>query len=956
MANEKAGLDISLRGDTSSLNSSISSTVQEFLKFNASLVNAKGTLTDFQKHSHDAGKGIDELKDHAKEFGRVALEVFGGGVLLSGVKGIADAFKEFVKSTIEVGSQTVKMAERLGLTIEATQKYQRLTKMLDTDIDSMASALKKQNTVVQEAYEKSGKQREALEKLGLSYRDLHSMSPDQAFEKIGRALAGVENQTQRATIAQEVWGKGAQALSGLINKGVEGYDEAAKSLAKVGSASVDSAIMMEKLEQELKLLEMSAQSAGQEFVAAMGPDVIAVIDDLRKTIEDLRASGKLKEWGEEAGKAIHETYEAVKMLVNFIKDNKNFLELMAVVYAGSKAAGLAGAASSTVGNFLSSGATAGAAQAEAAAAAQIPKQVSVRAAKLAYEAGATTGAGLGVASGEKAIAAALAAEAAAHITLTSALKSSVAGLATFASKLPQVGAALAVAYGGLKTGEWLGNKAGIGGDAAKNAPSPLEHPIDTLTEILEGGRTGNVLETGMTASARRKQLEALAASKASAEARAAAAPIIAQAKKSISQPSMEAPESGEFSPSFIKGKRGAAQQYAAQIEGVISASGNILRGPEEVAVVRAELMKGVDESQAGLAKLEAEYKERKQAQWGGFQKELERIQEDITKRSQEGKATGGATDFFSKTKPEDIFTTALEKGSGDAAEGLRKLNNTRSAENALLDKGLATTKTLTTEQERLKKYVEDQANAEKRITDERALQLRYAREDLVLKQTREAIAEKERSTARMEGREGGVFGAPIADIFAELGKPQHQRTKEHRQKEKDEKIKHHVAQIEAAGHGQLAPWEKHRLEQIQAEDAKIAKRGGAFKLEKVLKRAGHMENGIWMEPEFQKDKQGKDIVKDVWHEAHPAQETPAEIRERKKREATITKRRAEEVADAATAGKRRIEGQGVADAARADARMRTEAAMATAMDATKVELGKLNGLLGKAQIFVIKDF
>ena len=83
---------------------------------------------------------------------------------------------------------------------------------------------------------------DAFGELGLSYDDLAGKSQEEVFEITIQALQGMEDETKRAAIANDLLGRSGQELAPLLNAGADSVDELKKQAHELGLVLEDDAI------------------------------------------------------------------------------------------------------------------------------------------------------------------------------------------------------------------------------------------------------------------------------------------------------------------------------------------------------------------------------------------------------------------------------------------------------------------------------------------------------------------------------------------------------------------------------------------------------------------------------------------------------------------------------------------------------------------------------------------
>lgn len=282
------------------------------------------------------------------------------GKAMSVIKGaIAGAFAvEAVTKAIgkftEFTGRVTDTAAKLGISTTAVQKFELAFADAGVGIDTVGNAIGEMGKRLVEG--DSGAVN-ALGRLGLKTSDLLKMAPDAAFTKIADAVAGIQNPMERATVAQDVFGKGGKemlaALDGKLAETTQGFEDMgmvmSEDLVAAGDELGDALGHLETagmnllgtvltpilplLTQLVQWLGQAAQIAsvvakwfGQELLGAFTrakEALFAFLSDLADTASKIPivgsamkgigdAAGWLKQKAVDAGTALRETYAGMR--------------------------------------------------------------------------------------------------------------------------------------------------------------------------------------------------------------------------------------------------------------------------------------------------------------------------------------------------------------------------------------------------------------------------------------------------------------------------------------------------------------------------------------------------------------------------------------------------------------------------------------------------------------------
>lgn len=159
--------------------------------------------------------------------------------LTTAVVGAGTALTSAASSTAQYGDNIDKMSQKLGVSSSFYQEWDAVLQHSGTSMDSMSATFKKLATASQDA---SDDQAEAFSKLGLSMEQVQSMSTEELFTSVITGLQGMEEGTERTSIATELLGKGAMEMGALLNTSAEDTQAMIDNVNKLGGVMSDDAV------------------------------------------------------------------------------------------------------------------------------------------------------------------------------------------------------------------------------------------------------------------------------------------------------------------------------------------------------------------------------------------------------------------------------------------------------------------------------------------------------------------------------------------------------------------------------------------------------------------------------------------------------------------------------------------------------------------------------------------
>jgi len=188
---------------------------------------------------------------------------FGSGVLVA-------AFHNLTS----IGDQLSDLADQTGVTVAVLGGIKPIADQNNTSIDAFAKGMLKAQKELGAMQEGGEGAASSLKKLGLNVNDLKQLEPDKFIEVMAKALAGVENRSERAAIATQLFGKaGAELIPTLLAIAEKGLPRLSKE-AEEGYKSLG------------RLKDKMVETTGEAFNLAAGfvhmLDVLLNVSELQK--------------------------------------------------------------------------------------------------------------------------------------------------------------------------------------------------------------------------------------------------------------------------------------------------------------------------------------------------------------------------------------------------------------------------------------------------------------------------------------------------------------------------------------------------------------------------------------------------------------------------------------------------------------------------------------------------
>jgi hypothetical protein len=194
----------------------------------------------------------------------------------------------------EAVSQIHDLSIRTGASAETLSALQVAAKTSGTSLESVAIAFQRMAVSIQGASRGSTEQIAAFERLRVSVSELKTLSPEEQFERLARALMELPTATERAAAGQEVFGRSVATLLPLLDevatRGMGPLIAEARRLGMVMSA--DAAKAADRFGDELDKLGFALKGVGQQIGLAVLPSLTTLVTGLTDGIVKAREFAK----------------------------------------------------------------------------------------------------------------------------------------------------------------------------------------------------------------------------------------------------------------------------------------------------------------------------------------------------------------------------------------------------------------------------------------------------------------------------------------------------------------------------------------------------------------------------------------------------------------------------------------------------------------------------------------
>lgn len=302
-----------------------------------------GTVTfDIAAESAKLRSELDKVK---KELGGVSSAVRsvndtlkGAGKLVAGAFSIG-AIAGFIGRVNTAADSLNDLSGKLNASAANLSVIQLAAQQSGGSVEGVTTAFGAMTNKIGEAVSGNKQAIAAFDKLGLSAKELAGMRTDEAFQRIADATSKVGNQYERASAAQDIFGKSARDIQGLLNEGTGAIDSAREALEKHGAALTDLDIArIGVMNDELGAQNTIIQNLATKTLASFSPAIsvaVASMGELMQSVGGTSNAGRIMgiifigavKAIQSAANLIMAAFEAVRSVVSAV---------LAVIVAGVK--------------------------------------------------------------------------------------------------------------------------------------------------------------------------------------------------------------------------------------------------------------------------------------------------------------------------------------------------------------------------------------------------------------------------------------------------------------------------------------------------------------------------------------------------------------------------------------------------------------------------------------------
>lgn len=165
-------------------------------------------------------RGIRRAQMRLQSFGKAGIAT--GAAFTGAGAAILAPLGLLAQQFAATGDQAGKMAARTGVAAEAIQELAFAAEQSGASAETLEKGFAGLSRTYLEAKRGSAVAVDALNEIGLSFKDIQNLQPDEQFAAIAEGIAKISNESIRGAAAQNIFGRAGRQLLPLLKSGAEG--------------------------------------------------------------------------------------------------------------------------------------------------------------------------------------------------------------------------------------------------------------------------------------------------------------------------------------------------------------------------------------------------------------------------------------------------------------------------------------------------------------------------------------------------------------------------------------------------------------------------------------------------------------------------------------------------------------------------------------------------------------
>lgn len=243
---------------------------------------------DSSKYENGLKKAEKQLKSFKDVMGKAVKTV---GAISGAVTAGGGALMGLATKASGTADRVDKMSQKIGLSRESFQEWDYILSQNGASVEGLRGGFKKMTSQIDKVIEAGDTSGTAFESLGMSIDDVKGKSREDIFAKIIEGLQGMDDETQKASLASDLLGRSALELAPLLNQTADSTEALRKKSHDLGLIMSDDAVdagvkftdTMDSLKRSFSAVVANVGTSVMPTVQKFSDYIIANMPKIRKT-------------------------------------------------------------------------------------------------------------------------------------------------------------------------------------------------------------------------------------------------------------------------------------------------------------------------------------------------------------------------------------------------------------------------------------------------------------------------------------------------------------------------------------------------------------------------------------------------------------------------------------------------------------------------------------------------
>lgn len=241
--------------------------------------------SDYEKGLEEAERKSVTFSDKLKTIGKAAT------IATASIVAVSTAAYKLSSKVAENADVIDKTSQKLGISAESYQKWDHVMNLAGTSMQNMTIGMKTLTNKLDDAKNGSKDAQAMFQKLGLSMNDISTMSREDIFSNAIKGFQGMADTTERAALANDLFGKSGQDLIPLFNQSSEETEKLMQQLEDIGGVMGNDAV---KAGAAFKDAVTTLKAAFTGLINSLGSKLMPAMTAIIKGITNFIESGALQ--------------------------------------------------------------------------------------------------------------------------------------------------------------------------------------------------------------------------------------------------------------------------------------------------------------------------------------------------------------------------------------------------------------------------------------------------------------------------------------------------------------------------------------------------------------------------------------------------------------------------------------------------------------------------------------